>query len=155
MIDFGKLPTTIAIVGSRSFEDDKITAITMKRLVYRFVRQTHKETQIVSGGARGVDRYARLAALTLQREIKEFLPDESIPVPARFFVRNREIVDYIYERKGLIVAFIDTTSFRGTKRTIEYAEKKGVGVVVLKFSPDAQYQGVEYHGNIYQEHSSV
>ncbi len=77
-------------------------------------------TEIVSGGARGVDSIA--AAYARQNGIKlvEFLPDYARYGRGAPIRRNYEIVDYA----DRVVVFWDGQS-RGTLSVIKYAEKVG------------------------------
>ena len=99
----------LAIVGSRNLSD-----IALDEYV------TDEVSEIVSGGAVGVDRCA--AAFARRREIilTEFLPEYETYGRAAPIVRNKQIVDYA----DRILVFWNGSS-RGTKSVIEYAEKVG------------------------------
>lgn len=86
-------------------------------------------TEIVSGGARGVDMGARFYAKSHGIPLKEFLPDYHTHGVSAPLIRNRLIVDYADE----VYAFWDGRS-RGTKYVIDYAKEigKSVHVFVLK-----------------------
>lgn len=108
----------VAIVGSRGYPD--------LAQVRAFVRALPVGTTIVSGGARGVDQEAVLAAAA--RGLK------TIVFPANWekygkkagFLRNAEIVALVDE----IVAFWDSRS-RGTADTIDRANKAGKPVRIF------------------------
>ncbi len=84
-------------------------------------------TEIVSGGARGVDTCARKYARERGIPLTEFLPDyESFGrgAPLR---RNIEIIDYA----DLVLAFWDGQS-RGTQFVIENCRKRSKKVMVYR-----------------------
>ncbi len=99
----------VAVVGSRA-----ITNILIEEYL------PSGTSEIVSGGAAGVDscaaKYAKDKGLTL----KEFLPDYERYGRAAPIVRNKKIVDYA----DIIIAFWDGKS-KGTESVIKYAEKAG------------------------------
>lgn len=107
----------IAIVGSRSITDVNIE---------NYVSDCD---EIVSGGARGVDRCA--AKYAKEREIKlvEFLPEYNIYGRGAPIKRNYQIVDYADK----ILVFWDGNS-KGTLSVIKYAEKsnKPCQVIICK-----------------------
>ena len=84
---------------------------------------------IVSGGARGVDTYAREFALKHGLKLVEFLPDYSKYGRGAPLVRNKLIV----AECDCVLAFWDGVS-RGTKFTIEYARKCGKMVRVVEIN---------------------
>ncbi len=77
-------------------------------------------TEIVSGGARGIDDCARIYALTNNLRLTEFLPDYNKHGKTAPLIRNIEIIDYADE----VLAFWDGES-RGTKFVIENCKKLG------------------------------
>ena len=86
-------------------------------------------TEIVSGGARGVDTSARLYAQKKGLKLTEFLPDYDKYGKIAPLMRNLEIIDYADE----VYAFWDGVS-RGTKYVIENCrrKKKNVHVFMLR-----------------------
>lgn len=76
---------------------------------------------IVNGGAKGADTYAKEYALERDIPIVEFLPDYGKYGRKAPLIRNIQIVD----NSDFVLAFWNGTS-RGTKFTIDYAEKRGV-----------------------------
>ena len=86
-------------------------------------------TEIVSGGARGIDTGARFYARAHGIPLKEFLPDYDTYGGQAPLVRNRLIVDYA----DVVYAFWDGKS-RGTKNVINYARSvnKPFRVFVVK-----------------------
>ena len=143
-IDFLKLPDTVAIIGSRSFEDDKVGSIVMLNEVYRFINRLDKGTQIVSGGAKGVDEWGARAAAFYQMPLAIiFWPRKELPSPQRFFARNAEIVKHIREHTGVVVAFADVGNYRGTRNTLNTANKQGVPTLILFYTRSGQYVSKE------------
>lgn len=125
-IDFTQLPLCVGIVGSRDFPRLDV--------VNAFVHRLRDGTEVVSGGARGVDRAAVLTAKARGLGWREFLPDESLPSPSRFFIRNSEIVDYVRDRQGVIVAFSLSPTTSGTNDTLKKSKKFGVPTITYNYS---------------------
>lgn len=107
----------IAIVGSRDF--DRLN------LVVDYVKSLPKDTVIVSGGARGVDRIAAVAGLNAGLVVIEYRPDWEHGGMGAGFARNTLIV----EQCDRVVAFWDGKS-TGTLDTINKARKAGKPVQV-------------------------
>ena len=106
----------VAIIGSRS--------IIINNLGNYLPKNT---TEIVSGGAKGVDTCARRYAIAHNIKLTEFLPDYKIFGRIAPLVRNRKIVD----ASDIIIAFWDNSS-KGTLYTINYAYKKGKKVKIIQ-----------------------
>ena len=98
----------IAIVGSRS--------ITVNNLGDYLPENT---TEIVSGGAIGVDRSAKNYAKTHNIKLKEFLPEYERYGRSAPLKRNLQIIDYADE----VIAFWDGMS-HGTRFVIENCKRK-------------------------------
>ncbi len=82
-------------------------------------------SEVVSGGARGVDRLGEQWAKANQVPIKQFIPDWDGLGKKAGHVRNRDMGDYA----DALIALWDGES-KGTKGMIEYAQKKGLKVYV-------------------------
>ena len=82
-------------------------------------------TEVVSGGARGVDRLGEIFAKEQDIPIRKFIPDWNTGKGAGF-VRNREMGDYA----DALIALWDGQS-RGTKQMIDYAKKKCLKIYIL------------------------
>lgn len=108
----------IGIVGSRDFPESS------KKYIKWFIEDCARNTIIISGGARGVDRWAVQYAKDYDMETIVFLLDKSLGFPKALFARNIQIVD----ESDLIVAFWDGES-SGTKHSIKNALKKGKFVI--------------------------
>ena len=108
----------IAVIGSRGFSD------------YFLLKQALDKEEIakvVSGGAKGADSLAALYARENDIDLQEFLPDYKKHGRGAPLVRNKLIVD----ASDMVIAFWDGKS-RGTKYTMDYAEKQGKEVKVVK-----------------------
>lgn len=84
-------------------------------------------TEIVSGGARGIDRCARDYARKKGLKLKEFLPDYGTHGRTAPLLRNLQIIDYADE----VLAFWDGRS-PGTRFVIENCKKRHKKVTVYK-----------------------
>ena len=82
-------------------------------------------TEIVSGGARGVDTCAREYALANKIKLTEFLPEYDKYGRGAPLRRNITIIEYA----DLVLAFWDGSS-RGTKYVIDNCKKRGIPVEV-------------------------
>jgi len=108
----------VAIVGSRD------AAPSAARLILKHLPAD--TTEIVSGGARGIDRLAEEVASSLSLPVKIFLPDyETFGRQAPLF-RNRQIIDYA----DLVLAFWDGVS-TGTKSVIGICLDTGKPIRVI------------------------
>ncbi len=108
----------IAVIGSRDLQ--------VRDLENYLPAET---TEIVSGGARGVDTSARIYAGQKGLLLTEFLPDYGQYGKIAPLMRNLEIIDYADE----VYAFWDGVS-RGTKFVIENCrrKKKKVHIFMVK-----------------------
>ena len=128
-LDFDLLPLTIGIVGSRDFPEC--------RHVTKFVERLRPGTLVVSGGARGVDKAAELAAKAREDlpEPKIYLPDENLPAPARFFARNSDIVKHVKLDGGLVVAFLlAPAKTGGTQDTLDKCDKYDMPTIAFRMT---------------------
>ena len=112
----------IAIVGSRNLKVNNLKKYLPKNV-----------TEIVSGGARGVDTSAKEYADTHGLKFKEFLPEYEKYGRRAPLVRNDLIIDYA----DAVIAFWDGTS-KGTKYVIDRCKKvnKDIKIYVkIKVNP--------------------
>lgn len=110
------MPIKMAVVGSRSFTD------------YGFMQnilQWYDISEIISGGAGGVDSLARRFAEDKSIKYREFKPDWNRYGKSAGFRRNEQIIAAADE----VVAFWDGQS-RGTQHSIKLAEEQGKPVYV-------------------------
>lgn len=105
----------VAVIGSRGLNVEKLE---------RFLPE--ETTEIISGGAKGIDTCAREYALTNGLKLTEFLPDYSRYGRAAPLKRNITII----ENADLVLAFWDGTS-RGTKYVIDQCKKRSIAVKVI------------------------
>lgn len=106
----------VAVVGSRN--------LTVKDLG---VYLPEDVTEIVSGGAKGIDSCAREYALAHGIKLTEFLPEYSRYGRSAPIRRNITII----ENADLVLAFWDGSS-RGTKFVIDECKKRGIPVKILR-----------------------
>lgn len=112
----------VAIVGSRGLNSDIPESAVPKNT-----------TQIISGGARGMDRKAREYALSHRIQIFEIVPDYDLYGKKAPIIRN----DIIIRMADLVLAFWDGES-RGTKYVINRCREldKPLRVFNIKKSED-------------------
>lgn len=113
----------VAIVGSRSIEYAKLQKKAYELLCENIPSNC---TEIVSGGAVGIDRLAEIYARHNDLPIKVFLPDYEKYGKKAPIMRNNEIVAY----SQYVLAFWDGSS-HGTAYTIATCLKEGVPVKVI------------------------
>ncbi len=106
----------VAVIGSRG-----INRVDLKEYL------PEGTTEIVSGGARGVDTCAREYALENGLKLTEFLPDYQSFGRGAPLRRNIEIIDYA----DVVLAFWDGES-RGTKFVIDNCRKRDKKVIVYR-----------------------
>ena len=86
-------------------------------------------TEIVSGGARGVDTCAKNYALVHNLKLTEFLPEYSRYGRGAPLRRNITIIEYA----DLVLAFWDGKS-RGTKFVIDNCKKRNIPVAIHRIA---------------------
>ena len=104
----------VAVIGSRNLKVDDLGKYLPDDV-----------TEIVSGGARGVDTCAREYALANGIKLTEFLPEYDKYGRGAPLRRNITIIEYA----DLVLAFWDGSS-HGTKYVIDNCKKRGVPVKV-------------------------
>lgn len=109
----------LGVVGGRDFSDAD--------LMREMLLEVDPE-RVVSGGARGADRLAANVSKRLGIPLIEYLPDWKTYGKGAAFRRNALIV----AASTHLVAFWDGKS-KGTKNSIEQAEKKGIPVLVVPY----------------------
>ena len=105
----------IAIIGSRSLKIESF-----KKYI------PDNTTEIVSGGAKGIDSCAREYALVNNIKLTEFLPEYSRYGRSAPLKRNLKIIECADE----VIAFWDGKS-RGTKYVIDNCKKQNKKVTVI------------------------
>lgn len=105
----------VAVIGSRN--------LTIDDLGKYLPAET---TEIVSGGAKGIDASAREYALANSIKLTEFLPDYAKYKKGAPLKRNLQIIEYA----DVVIAFWDGKS-KGTKFVIDNCNRIGKKVVVF------------------------
>ena len=105
----------VAIVGSRNLKVDKLD---------RYI--PNETTEIVSGGARGIDTCARQWANSHSIKLTEFLPEYEKYGRSAPLRRNITII----QNADLVLAFWDQKR-RGTKFVIDKCKELGVPVKIF------------------------
>ena len=105
----------------------KVAIIGSRNLIIKDLQNYIPEnvTEIVSGGARGIDSCAGEYAIAHGLKLTEFLPEYDKYGKGAPLKRNLLIIDYADE----VIALWDGTS-RGTKYVIDNCKKKGKKVTV-------------------------
>lgn len=106
----------VAVVGSRNLD-----VINLGKYL------PENTTEIISGGATGVDTSAKKYALANDIKLTEFLPEYRKYGKLAPLIRNAQII----EGADLVVAFWDGKS-KGTKSVIEKCREKGIEIKVYK-----------------------
>ncbi|MBQ7821113.1 MAG: hypothetical protein IJ391_02385 [Clostridia bacterium] len=106
----------VAIIGSRGLSVSDFTEYLPEGT-----------TEIVSGGARGIDTCAKNFAMSHGLKLTEFLPEYDKYGRGATHRRNDQIIDYAEH----VIAFWDGTS-RGTKSVIEKCRRLGKPLTVFK-----------------------
>lgn len=104
----------VAVIGSRGLSVDNLEEYLPENT-----------TEIVSGGAKGVDTCAREYALYHGLKLTEYLPEYERYGRAAPLKRNITII----ENADLVLAFWDGIS-RGTKSVIDNCKKRNIPVAV-------------------------
>lgn len=110
----------IGVIGSRTFKNYSMLDEKLANLSYEI-------TEVVSGGAKGADKFSIKWAKKNKIEWREFLPDHKKYKHA-YHHRNRLIAEY----SDILVAFWDSSS-SGTRYTIGYMRSLGKPVIIYKF----------------------
>ena len=108
----------VAVIGSRGLPVDRLEDYLPEGV-----------TEIVSGGARGVDTCARNYALSHGLTLTEFLPEYNRFGKGAPLLRNIAII----EHADLVLAFWDGRS-KGTKFVIDCCKKRNIPVAVHRLS---------------------
>ncbi|MFI3167551.1 MAG: SLOG family protein [Bacillota bacterium] len=106
----------VAIIGSRN-----ITNVDIGKYIDVEI------TEIVSGGAIGVDSIAKEYAEQKGIPFIEFKPEYNRYHKGAPIKRNEKIADYA----DIVIAFWDGKS-KGTKHTVNYCEKTNVKCIIIK-----------------------
>ena len=109
-----KFKMKVAIVGSRNLYVNDLEKYLPERV-----------SEIVSGGAKGIDKSAADYAISHNIKLKEFLPEYKRYGKSAPLKRNLEIIKY----SDLVIAFWDGKS-KGTKYVIENCKKLNIKLII-------------------------
>ena len=112
----------VAVIGSRNLQVEHLEA---------FIPPD--ATEIVSGGAKGIDACAQEFALENEIKLTEFLPDYDQYGKSAPLRRNIQIIEY----SDLVLAFWDGKS-RGTKHVIDTCKERGIPIKVFLNNPASE-----------------
>ena len=104
----------VAVIGSRELTIDDLG---------KYLPED--TTEIVSGGAKGIDNCSKEYALAHNIKLTEFLPEYKKFGRAAPLKRNLQIIEY----SDIVLAFWDGKS-KGTKYVIDSCQKMGVEIKV-------------------------
>ena len=131
----------VAIVGSRSIEYDKLKKEAYE-LLCRYIPAN--ATEIVSGGAVGIDTLAEIYAKNNHLPTKIFKPNYAKYGRRAPIIRNDEIISYAQ----YVLAFWDGNS-HGTAYTVATCIKEGVPVKIISLEKEIKSDITKNH-NILQ-----
>ena len=112
----------VAIIGSRK--------LTLESIGEYLPKET---TEIVSGGAQGIDACAKKYAYDNGIKLTEFLPEYEKYKRGAPLKRNLKIIDYA----DMVIAFWDGSS-KGTRFVIENCERTNKKIKVIYLSKNEQ-----------------
>jgi hypothetical protein len=116
----------ILIVGSRDWQDTYIIFWRIRKLLEDY----GDDITIISGGARGADRIAAFWCKTLEINLIEVHANWKKYGRAAGPIRNKLMLDM---NPDLVIAFHeDLENSKGTKNTVDEAEKRGFKVEKIK-----------------------
>ncbi len=130
----------IAIVGSRDFKDKKFVFDKLNELFKG--NYTHEKVNpiVISGGAKGVDTWAREWICNRTGRYSYLYYEEITPVnPGNkldYLFRNVEIITMADK----IIAFWDGKS-KGTKFVIDYAKARNKSIEIIKNEKEKEKRG--------------
>ena len=115
----------VIIAGLRGFSDYDLFKVKLEQLIQDNAIEV---TEIVSGGASGVDAMAERYANEKGISVKVFKADWKKYGRGAGPVRNKEMAEYVGE-KGVLIAFWDHKS-KGTGSMIKIAEKMNLKILI-------------------------
>ena len=104
----------IAVIGSRDIIPN------IEKIIRDIQKITDEKPTIISGGAKGTDQQAKIAAKKMEWEYIEYRPNYELYGTPAPIIRNRQII----EQAEYVLAYWNGES-KGTAQAIEYAKKKG------------------------------
>lgn len=130
----------VIIAGSRDISDYEI--VRQAIIASGLWKEYKHDLEIVSGGARGVDRLGEEFARKNGLKVHQFIPDWDGLGKSAGHVRNREMGDFAKAHGGALIALWDGSS-PGTKGMIDYAKKIGLKCFVFIRVTDKLYRREE------------
>lgn len=120
----------IIIAGSRDFSDYELLKKETKKYADR-------DSEIVSGTARGADRLGERFAAENELNVKRFPANWEFWGKRAGYIRNEQMARYASEDGylGVLVAFWDGAS-RGTKSMIQLANRYNLEVHIVRYDQD-------------------
>ena len=109
----------VAVIGSRTLHVDDLSEYIPSNC-----------TEIISGGAKGIDSCAAEFAKSNSLKLTEILPDYKSLGKAAPIIRNKQIVD----SADFVIAFWDGKS-KGTKSMINLAKEYKKPIRIIKITP--------------------
>lgn len=134
-------PKKLAIVGSRSFTEHLIGYIEVDKL-----RETENITTIISGGAKGADRFGKFYARSRHIKYIEYPADWDEYGKSAGFIRNETMADNC----DIAIVFWDGMS-RGTKNMINLLQLRNKPIIIVMFDPPREDDSITENENIYEE----
>ena len=120
----------VLICGGVVFNDETLFTETLDSVIDK------ENTIIVSGGAKGADSLAEKYAAANGIEIKVFPAEWNKYGRSAGPIRNKKMLDYISDDAGsLVIAFWNGKS-RGTKNTIENAQKMKIATFIVNYKEE-------------------
>ena len=133
----------LAIVGSRSFTEHLIGYIETDKII-----KSEDISTIISGGAKGADRFGRMYARSRRINYQEFPADWDKYGKVAGMLRNAEMA----KDCDLAIIFWDGLS-NGTKNMINLLQTNGKPYTIVMFNPPKEDDDLEEDDNddIYEE----
>lgn len=113
----------ILVCGSRGYTDNKRVYEVLDTL-----RLMYPDLTIISGMARGPDRYAALYAAVHNIPLETYVPDWDTYGHSAGAIRNKQMVSI--GKPDQVIAFWDGVS-RGTKHMMDIARRKNITVTII------------------------
>lgn len=115
----------VLATGGRNWEHDDVIFHALSRLPQR--------TTIMHGGAKGADTIVDGAAKRLNYGVEVYPANWKEYGRAAGPIRNREMLQ---KKPDLVLAFhYDLASSKGTRDCVEEAQRRGIPVILISFSP--------------------
>lgn len=115
----------VIIAGSRSCPETEHDLFVKVTDIIRSLKRA--DTEIVSGTARGADRFGEWFADTYEIPVKRFPANWDKFGKSAGYIRNKEMADYSTH----LIALWDGKS-KGTKHMVDLAKEKGLKIRIIK-----------------------